>query len=119
MSFTIQLHNLRFFAGHGIYEEEQSVGNEFELNISMDIEAPDEVITNIHETINYASVYEIAKRIFSDQKPLLETLAMEIAKAIKEEFQLLQRIQVQIIKLHPPITGFIGSVSVTYNKEFR
>ena len=119
MSFTIQLHHLRFFAGHGIYEEEKSIGNEFEVNISMEIEAPEEVLTNINETINYASVYEITKRIFSVQKPLLETLAMELANAIKEEFQLLQNIQVQIIKLHPPITGFSGSVSVTYNNDFR
>src|SRR6476620_4623765 len=117
MSFTIQLHDLHFFAGHGVYEEERSVGNEFELNISMEIEAPDEVLTNIHDTINYASVYEITKQVFSVQKPLLETLAMEVAAAIKKEFPLLQHIRVEIIKLHPPITGFSGSVSVTYNKD--
>jgi dihydroneopterin aldolase len=117
-TFTIQLHNLRFFADHGVYEEERRAGNEFEVNLSIRINAPEEMLVKIEETINYAEVYRITKEIFSRPKPLLETLAMEIAAALKEEFQSMRSIQLQIIKLHPPITGFTGAVSVTYSKEF-
>lgn len=117
-SFTVQLHNLRFFAAHGLYEEERLVGNEFEVNLSMVIDAPEKTLRKIEDTINYAEVYRITKDVFSKPTPLLETLAMEIANAIKDEFRSLKSIDVQIKKLHPPITGFTGSVSVSYHKDF-
>jgi len=117
-TFTVQLHNLRFFAAHGLYEEEKLVGNEFEVNLSMVIDAPEITLTKIEDTINYAEVHRITKDVFSNPTPLLETLAMEIATAIKEAFQSLKSINVQIKKLHPPIIGFTGSVSVSYRKDF-
>lgn len=117
--FTIQLHHLHFFAEHGMYDEERSVGNEFEVNISIDIKAPKEKLTSIADTVNYAEVYRITKEIFSVRKPLLETLAMELAGAVKKQFPAIRNLQIQIIKLHPPISGFAGSVSVTYNKAFK
>ena len=117
-TFTIQLNNLRFFAKHGVYEEEKIIGNEFEVNISMQIDAPEETLTKIDETVNYAKVYEIAGRVFSQPKSLLETAAMEMAKSILESFAGLKHISIQITKLYPPITSFTGSVSVTYTKDF-
>ena len=117
-SFTIRLHNLRFYAAHGLYEEETLVGNEFAVNISMVVDAPEKTLAKIEDTIDYAEVHRLTKEVFSNPTPLLETLAMEIANAIKEAFKPLKSIDVQIIKLHPPITGFIGSVSVSYQKDF-
>lgn len=118
-SFTIQLNNLRFFAEHGMYEEERAVGNEFEVNISLEVKAPKEKIKSIEDTINYAEVYRLTKEIFSKRKTLLETLAMEIAEVLKQEFSSIKRLSIQIIKRNPPITSFTGSVSVSYNKEYE
>ena len=116
---TIQLNNLRFFAKHGMFAEEISVGNEFEVNLTIDTLAPKAIVTSIEETINYAEVYEVVKQLFSERKQLLETLAMEVTEALKNRFPAILSLKVQIIKLHPPITGFIGSVSITYNKQFK
>ena len=118
-SFIIALDQLRFFANHGVYEEEQLIGNEFEVNLSMEVEAPKEKLTSIENTINYAEVYQATKDVFSKMEPLLETIAMSIAEAIKTRFPTLKKISVQIIKLHPPITSFTGSVSVTYQKKYK
>src|SRR5829696_9755943 len=117
--FTIQLHHLRLHGEHGMYEEERRIGNEFEVNISIDVKAPKEKLTSIEDTINYAEVFRITREIFSDRKLLLETLAMEIAEALKAEFQAIKKLQIQISKLAPPITGFTGSVSVTYSQKFK
>ena len=118
-SFNIQLHHLRFTAAHGLYKEEALVQNEFEVNLSLTVKAPKEKVKSIEETINYAEVYQIVKEIFSKPEPLLETIAMTIAEELKFRFPALKKIAVQIIKLHPPITGFTGSVSVTYNRKFK
>jgi 7,8-dihydroneopterin aldolase/epimerase/oxygenase len=118
-TFVIQLHHLRFAAAHGVFEEEARVGNEFEVNISLTVTAPEKIVMSIEDTINYAEVYRIVKELFAERKALLETLAMEIAEELKQQFPTLRKASVQISKLHPPITAFIGSVSVTYTKDFE
>lgn len=116
--FTIQLNHLRFFAAHGLYAQEAQAGNDFEVNIVLKVEAPQEKISSLEQTINYAEVYRITKSIFGVRRALLETLAMEIAESIKEAFPALRHASIQITKLNPPITAFSGSVSVTYHKDF-
>ncbi|HUC80236.1 MAG TPA: dihydroneopterin aldolase [Flavisolibacter sp.] len=118
-SFTIQLHRLRFFGYHGLYEEEAMLGSDFEINLSIETVAPEYVVVKIEDTINYAAVYEIVRRIFSQREALLETITMNMAAAIKDEFPLLKKISIQLTKLHPPIAAFTGSVSVTFNKEYE
>ena len=117
-TFTIELNHLRFFATHGHYEEEGQAGNEFEVNITLTVEAPKTVVTSLDEVINYAEVYRISKEIFLQRKALLETIAMEIADELKRQFPGINELAVQIVKVHPPVTAFIGSVAVTYKTGF-
>ena len=118
-TFDIQLHGLRFTAAHGVYEEEARTGNEFEVNIRLSVKAPKKTVTALDDTINYGEVYQTVKTVFLQRKALLETIAMETAAALKTQFPLIQSLSIQIIKLHPPITSFTGSVSVTYNKAYK
>lgn len=117
-SFTIQLNKLRFSSMHGVFAEEAIIGNEFEVNLSLLFSAPDKKVTALDETINYAEVYRITKDLFSVRRKLLETLAMEIAEALKTAFPSIREQTVQIQKLNPPIASFTGTVSVTYKKSY-
>jgi dihydroneopterin aldolase len=118
-TFTIQLHRLQFTALHGLYSEEAAAGNEFEVNLSLTVNAPHQKVLSLDESINYAEVYRIVKAVFASRTDLLETLAMEMAAELKKAFPVLQNASIQIVKLHPPITAFTGSVSVTYNTSFE
>jgi len=51
-------------------------------------------------------------------EPLLETVAMKIADEIHREFPPVNSVEIQIVKLHPPIVNFTGRVAVTYHKLF-
>lgn len=115
----ISLQNVRFFAHHGVFEEERILGNEFAVNLSLTVKAPKEMLTELEQTINYAEVYRIVNERFSSPTPLLETLAMQIAGALKQAFPSLKKVGIQIAKLHPPIAAFTGSVSVTYQKRYK
>jgi dihydroneopterin aldolase len=117
--FLIQLNNLRLFGYHGLHEEERILGNEFEVTISMEIKAPEVDNVSISDTINYAEVYELVREIFNQREGLLETICINMSTAIKNKFPQLQKISIQIIKLYPPISSFVGSVSVTYQKSYR
>jgi 7,8-dihydroneopterin aldolase/epimerase/oxygenase len=118
-SITIHLRRLQFFAPHGMFEEEQLAGNEFEVDLSLEIDAPNDRLASLEESINYATVFELVKRVFEKPEALLENLAMTIASDVKLHFPVLKKISVQITKLHPPIISFTGSVGVTFEKSYK
>jgi 7,8-dihydroneopterin aldolase/epimerase/oxygenase len=117
--FTIELKHLRFFADHGMYEEERRVGNEFEVDVSVACKSPKKKITSIEQTVNYVEVYRILQEEFAKRRYLLETLAMDIAERIQSQFDAIESVVITIRKLNPPITNFSGSVAITYSKEFK
>ena len=41
---TVYLNEVRFFAYHGLFEEEQKTGNEFEVNFAVSSDAVSELI---------------------------------------------------------------------------
>jgi len=43
---------------------------------------------------------------------------MKIADEIHREFPPVNSVEIQIVKLHPPIVNFTGRVAVTYRKLF-
>jgi len=111
---SIHLHNLLFVCTHGVYEAEYAVNNKFEVNIDVSYLPEQRIINSLSETINYASIYTITKKIMLQHTPLLETLAMDIAYNIQAAFSNIVTINVSIKKLHPPIPAFIGSVGVSF-----
>jgi len=116
--FTISLKGLRFFADHGIYEEEKLVGNAFGVDIEMHCGAPGGDRIGIHQTINYAEAFEIVAKAFREREDILENCALKIATRLREHFTLLEEVEISIQKLQPPITAFNGVVGVRYRKRF-
>jgi 7,8-dihydroneopterin aldolase/epimerase/oxygenase len=117
-SITVELSYLRFFAFHGLYEEEKKTGNEFEVNVKVSFKTPEKVISKLHDTVNYVRLHAIVNEMMQHPEKLLETVAMKIAERIHEEFLHASCAEIQIVKLHPPIINFTGNVSVSYKKEF-
>ena len=116
--FTIQLLNLRFFAGHGLYNGEDAWGNEFEVNIRLlllPINEKKEL--QLNDTIDYAKAYQIIDSQFANKTELLENLAIKIADELENVFPFIQEINISIDKLTPPIPGFKGSVGISYNRN--
>lgn len=102
-----------------MYEEEKRVGNEFEVDVTIGCKSPEKIITSIDQTINYAEVYRILKQEFAQRKLLLETVAMQVADQLQQQFPEIENVRISIRKLNPPITNFSGSVGVVYSKSFK
>ncbi len=115
--FTIHLHHLKFFSFHGVYAEEKILGNEYEVNAEVTFNQTEKV-TQLHQTINYATIYEIILQRMQIPAPLLETLAQEMVEIIYQADKRIQSIAIQIKKLHPPLTNCMGSVGVSFKKDF-
>ena len=89
----------------------------FEVDILAAFPAKEE-IRYIDDTVDYTKIYELVKAIFMQRQKLLETVAQNIATAIETEFGNLQQLQISITKLTPPISSFVGTVGITYSKEY-
>lgn len=111
---TIQLKDLLFRSFHGVYQEETVLGGDFVVNVTVDYLPPTDIIWQLDETLNYETLFERVKQRMDQPTPLLETIAMEIADEILRNFNGVSRVSVAIEKKNPPISGFSGSVQVSY-----
>ena len=83
---TIHLRNMQFYAYHGVNPEEKTLGQRFEVDVALLVDArPAGLSDDLRQTINYAQVYKLVKRIVEEKRfdlieALAETLAMQIGK---------------------------------------
>ena len=119
-TISVLLEGVRLYAMHGLYHEEASTGNEFEVDLTVSYKPEKKIISEIDETINYVTLYEILQKIVLKQRHhLLETCAMQIAEEIKSQFAQVRSIEITIKKLNAPISSFIGTVGITFSKKYK
>jgi len=114
----IKLKQLRFFAHHGLYEEERKVSNEFIVDLEVGFESFVGVITKMNETINYIKLYELVKKYMLQTSDLIESLAMKITEDIHHLYPQVKKVSISITKKYPPVINFSGNIAVSYEKEF-
>lgn len=113
MLIEISLNALRFYSHIGVSEQEQTVGQEFEVDLHVYTESNASMEKdNLKGTISYAELYEVVAQIMGNRRKLLESAAIEISNTIRERWQEVVRGEVSIKKCLPPITGMSGNASV-------
>jgi len=115
---TIHLQNLKFYSFHGVHEEERILGNNYVVNADIHFNEESAKITSLSQTINYAEIFDIIKKRMLTPSELLESIAMDIGNQIYQKYSYVRSINITLKKVHPPIQGIEGSVSVTWHKEF-
>lgn len=114
----VELKNVKLYAHHGVTAEERVTGGWFELNVEVKFKENKEVITDVYDTVDYEQIFNIVKERMSVPSSLMETVAMEIAKRVKERYFVVKEVTVQILKLNPPIPGLEGQASVKCTRVF-
>ena len=84
MNSYIFLDNVRFFAYHGVGQQEREVGNEFVINLKLKVDIARAAETDdVTHTVSYADVYENVKAEMEIPSKLLEHVCGRIVKAIE------------------------------------
>ncbi|MBP5189985.1 MAG: dihydroneopterin aldolase [Bacteroidales bacterium] len=116
MSF-IDIENMEFYAFHGCFVEERSVGTRFRVNLRMKVDTSKAQLSdNIDDTVNYLSVYQSVKSEMDKPSHLLENVADRIASRILAEYDAVEYVSVKVSKLNPPLGGKMEGVSITIEK---
>jgi dihydroneopterin aldolase len=113
----ISLHQVKFNGYHGLYEEEKKLGNTFIVDLSLVFTPPLEGITQINQTIDYVTVYELVKARMEVPTELLETLVEDIAHSLFIEFKQVQKVSIKITKAQVYIKTLEGNMSVLLEKS--
>ncbi len=115
----ILLEDMRFFAHHGVFEEERRVGNYFtvDLKLGTSLSAAAES-DNLIDTLNYGVAYEIVKKEMAIPSKLLEHVARRIIDALFDEFgRQLASVEIRLSKHNPPLGGEVGKATVVLSRE--
>lgn len=117
MDLEISLNDLWFYAKHGVFHQENAVGNEFLVNLTVRFTSALSKLESdsLDSTISYADLYEEVKTEMKRPSKLLETVAVRIRNRICNRWPQINYGEISITKLKPPISSFIGSASVKIN----
>lgn len=113
----IEIEGMRFYAYHGHFEAERIVGNEFQVDVSLETNCiPASVSDDLNDALNYQAVYDLVKNEMQISSHLLENVAKRILDSLFSEFPSLKKARVKVSKLNPPMGGQIKKVSITLTK---
>lgn len=103
MECSVKLEKMRFYAYHGVMEQERRVGNHFEVTLEVWYPFHKALESdNLEDTLNYATLYAIVEREMAIPSQLLEYVAGRIINAIKSEIPQVTAGVISVTKLHPP-----------------
>ena len=115
---SIQLHDLRFYAYHGVMEQERRVGGEYLVSLSVEADLSGAVASDaVADTVNYAALYEVVAHEMAQPSQLLEHVAGRIGRRVLEAFPLVDAVSIRITKCNPPMGADCKGASVELRIE--
>ena len=111
---TIRLKNIRIFTNHGCLTEEEKIGSDYLVNLTVkaDLSAASSS-DQLRDTVDYVHLNRIVKKEMSIRSKLLEHVGQRIINTIFNELPVVEQIKVTVSKVNPPIGGDVAEVSVT------
>ena len=113
--YTITLKNCAFFARHGVYPEEEVLGQRFYVDAEFDVSAGMALENDALEgTVDYGVAFKVIEQIVTGRRYfLIEALAMEVAHALEARFPQIRRAKITLRKPNAPVAGVLDYVQVT------
>ena len=114
----IKIQDLEIYAKHGVFPEENILGQKFLVSAVLHVDASAACRTDaLEDSVDYGAVCHLINRVMNESTfKLIERAAEVVAKSVLSQFQLVQRIQVEIKKPWAPIGLPLSYVSVEIDR---
>ena len=110
---SIQLHDMRFYAYHGVMEQERRVGGQYLVALCVKADLSRAVVSDsVADTVNYAALYEVVAREMAQPSQLLEHVAGRVAQRVLDDFPQVEQLSIRITKCNPPMGADSKGASV-------
>ena len=123
MSLTIEVEGINVYGTHGVYEQEKKKGQEFRIDLQIELR---ENILNFENyksesfdnSVNYENlVNEVINVSDNNSFDLIETFAYEILNNLRK-YNNISKATVTIHKPNSPLKELVEDISVTASEEF-
>lgn len=115
---TIRLKNIRVFTNHGCLIEEEKIGSDYLVNLTVKADLSEAAMSDqLTDTVDYVHLQHIVKTEMAQRSKLLEHVGQRILERIFKEISLVNAAKVSISKLNPPIGGDVEEVRVTMKSK--
>lgn len=113
-SDTLKINGLRYHAFHGVYEQEKTDGNIFEVDLIIRINLKKSAESDdLKYGIDYVEVQKLVSEIMNGpSKNLIETLAKTIGDKLFSVFEDIRALKVIVRKMNPPMPVSPASAEV-------
>lgn len=107
--------NCAFFARHGVFDQEEFLGQRFYVDALLSVDPGDALERDdIEGTVDYGIAFQEIERIVTGKRRyLIEALALDIARSLCERFAQIRRAEITIRKPNAPVPGVLDHVEVT------
>ena len=113
----IELKKMIFHAYHGVMKQEQIVGNTYRIDLKLFLDLSKAIESdNIDDTVNYAEIFNLAKKEMTVSSQLIEHAAGRIVQKIKLKYPSVSKINIRLAKINPPIEGELQEAAVIINE---
>lgn len=113
----IRVNDIKVYAYHGCLEEEAVIGSDYVVNLKLwaSLEACC-VSDELKDTLDYVTATAVVTAAMAQRSKLLEHVAERILKELFTVFETLEKAEVCVEKINPPIGAHVQSVSVTLSQ---
>ena len=110
---SIRLHEMRFYAYHGVMAQERRVGGDYVVSLSVDTDLSVPVVSDrVEDTLNYAALYDVVAREMAIPSQLLEHVAGRIGQGVLDTFPQVTALTIEVRKVNPPMGADCQGASV-------
>ena len=114
----IYLKNIKVFAYHGCLAEETLIGSDYIVALKVWADLKKSTASDqLGDTVDYVLLNAIVKEEMATPSKLLEHVAQRIIQSVFKQSNLVDKVQVSVAKINPPIGGDVASVSVVLKEK--
>lgn len=119
MADRMMLKGMSFFGNHGVFPEENKLGQRFYVDAELYFPLEQAGRSDrLEDTVNYADIYEVIKQIVEQKTfKLIEALAEDIASVLLQTYTSINEITVRVVKPHPPFAIVFDGVTVEIHRK--
>lgn len=117
----IRIQNLKIYANHGVYQEEQENGQDFYINATLYTDTCEAGTTDdLEASTDYGEVCHFMNRFVTEHTfQLIESVAEQLAREILLQFPLVKALDLEVRKPEAPVGLPFESVSVKIHRAWH
>ncbi len=118
MKRVIRLEDVKFYAFHGDFVEEERAGSSFVLNVAVTTEVNEVMTDNLSDTVDYCVLNDILHQEMAKPSKMMEHVIQRILNRIEEADFKMDKVFISMKKLNPVFGGNCGASVVEIEKVY-